>query len=160
GVHPGGRLGIGYAAIGALRDVPAAPHPTLGIADVQAGLDAIRAEAGAGSGERRRRALAELLGRATEVEQAFLVRLLLGELRHGALEGVMVAGIASAAGLDANDVRRAVMLAADVAAVADAALTAGQAGLERFRLELYEPVKPMLASPAEDVDAALASLGE
>ena len=160
GALPGGRLGIGYAAIRALRDVPPAPQPALTITDVHATLDAIRALSGKGSGERRRRALAELLGRATEIEQAFLAKLLLGELRHGALEGLMVDGIASAAGLDAEDVRRAIMLSGDVADVADAALAEGRAGLERFRLELYEPVKPMLASPVEDVDAALASLGE
>src|SRR5690606_8025518 len=108
----------------------------------------------------RRRMLAKLLGRAAEIEQTFLTKLLLGELRHGALEGVMAEGIAAAAGLGADEVRRAIMLAGDVAEVADAALAEGRAGLERFRLKLYAPIKPMLASPVEDVEAALASLGE
>src|SRR5690606_21599882 len=72
----------------------------------------------------------------------------------------MAEAIAFAAGLDTADVRRAIMLAGEVAVVAEAALAGGRAGVARFRLALYEPVKPMLASLIEDVDAALASLGE
>src|SRR5690606_18095919 len=156
----GGRLGVGYATIAELRNVTPAPRTALTIAETRARLDAIRTETGKGSSERRRRMLAELRGRATKTEQDFLARLLLGELRQGALEGLMADAIAFAAGLDAADVRRAIMLAGEVAVVAEAALAEGRAGLARFRLELYEPVKPMLASLIEDVDAALASLGE
>jgi len=160
GAHPGGRLGVGYATIAELRNVTPAPRTALTIAETRARLDAIRTETGKGSSERRRRILAELFGRATRTEQDFLAKLLLGELRQGALEGLMADAIAFAAELDAADVRRAIMLAGDVAIVAEAALAEGRAGLTRFRLELYEPVKPMLASPIEDVDAALESLGE
>src|SRR5690606_21610463 len=156
----GGRLGVGYATIAELRNVTPAPRTALTIAETRARLDAIRTETGKGSSERRRRILAELFGRATRTEQDFLAKLLLGELRQGALEGLMADAIAFAAELDAADVRRAIMLAGDVAIVAEAALAEGRAGLTRFRLELYEPVKPMLASLIEDVDAALASLGE
>src|SRR5690606_1599531 len=117
-----------------------------------------RSIAGKGSTARRRDALAKLFRRATAAEQDFLVRLLLGELRQGALEGVMAEAIAAAARLPLADVHRAIMLAGDVAPVAAGALGEGRAGLERFRMRLYEPVKPMLASPAADVEAALADL--
>lgn len=160
GVHPGGRLGIGAAALHALRDVPAASAPMLSIREARAALDALRAITGKGSAERRRDALAALLARATDGEQRFLVRLLLGELRQGALEGVMADGIAAAANVPPAAVRRAIMLAGDTAAVADAVLEEGPAGLDRFRLRLYEFVRPMLASPAPDVGSAIESLGE
>jgi len=160
GVHPGGRLGIGAAALHALRDVPAAAAPTLSIDEARAALDGLRSIAGKGSGARRREALAALLSKATDVEQRFLVRLLLGELRQGALEGVMADAIAAASAAPPAAVRRAIMLAGDAAVVAEAALAEGPAGLDRFRLQLYEFVKPMLASPAPDVGAALESLGE
>ena len=159
GFHPQGRLGLGPAAIGALRDVPPAREAELTVAQARRRLDELRAIKGKGSASRRREALAALFGNATSAEQHFLARLLLGELRQGALEGVMAEGIAAAAGAPAADVRRAIMLAGDLAAVAEAVLAEGPAGLDRFRMRLYEPVKPMLASPARDLAAALSSLG-
>ena len=104
-------------------------------------------------------ALRRLLAAVTAPEQQFLAGLLLGELRQGALEGVMADAIAAAANVPAADVRRASMLAGNLAAVASAALAESRAGLERFRLTIYEPLAPMLASPAKDIDAALQALG-
>ena len=92
-------------------------------------------------------------------ERDFLARLIVGELRQGALEGVMLDAIARAAALPAQDVRRAAMYAGGLAAVAKAALTEGAAGLARFSIRLLQPVQPMLATPADDVAGALASLG-
>src|SRR5690606_20616339 len=137
-----------------------AESAVLSIGDARRALDALRGITGKGSAERRRDALAALLKSATDVEQRFLVRLLLGELRQGALEGVMADGIAAAAGVDPAAVRRAIMLAGDAGAVAEAVLAEGEAALGRFRLELYEFVKPMLASPAADIGSALGDLGE
>ena len=71
----------------------------------------------------------------------------------------MAEAIAAAAALPAADVRRAIMLAGAIAPVAEAALADGLAGLARFRLKLYEPVSPMLASPTDGVESALAALG-
>jgi DNA ligase-1 len=155
----GGRLGLGPALVRELRGVAPAPEPTLTVAAARDRLDALRGIAGQGSAGRRRAALAELFALATAPEQSFLARLLVGELRQGALEGVMADAIAAAAELPPADVRRAIMLAGDVARVAAAALTDGLAALAKFRLELYEPVSPMLASPANDVAAALAAFG-
>jgi len=159
GALPGKRLGLGPAAIHGLRGVPAAADATLTIAATRVRLDSLAEVAGKGSAQRRREILAALLRDATEREQSFLARLLVGELRQGALEGVMADAIAAAAGLPAPDVRRAIMLAGAVAPVAAAALAEGSAGLARFKLELFEPVSPMLASPTEDVASALAALG-
>jgi DNA ligase-1 len=153
-----GRLGLGPAAIQRLRRVEPAGRSTLTVADTQQRLDTLRSIRGQGSAARRRDALAELFGRATTAEQSFLARLLLGELRQGALEGIMAEAIAAAANLSPADIRRAIMVTGDVARVAQAALSEGRGGLARFALRLYEPVKPMLASPTRDVASALATL--
>jgi DNA ligase-1 len=159
GVLPGGKISLGPATVFAARTAPAA-EATLSVSATARELDTLRAVSGKGSGARREQLLARLLGAATPAEQQFLVGLLLGELRQGALEGVMVEAIAAAAGVPAADVRRASMLAGGLAPVAGAALAAGSAGLERFRLTLYEPLAPMLASPSKDVETALAAHGE
>ncbi len=160
GTLPGGRIGLGPAAVRELRDVPPAAVPTLTVGTAAERIERLRTVAGQGSAGRRREALRELFALATADEQSFLARLLLGELRQGALEGVMADAIAAAANLPAKDVRRAIMLAGEIAPVAAAALADGAAGLARFRLELYEPVRPMLATPAEDLASALDALGE
>jgi DNA ligase 1 len=158
GVLLGGKVSLGPATVHAARTAPAAV-PSLTIAAAARELDALRAISGKGSAARREHELARLLGAATAPEQQFLSGLLLGELRQGALEGVMADAIAAAAEVAAADVRRASMLAGGLAPVASAALAEGRAGLERFRLTLYEPLAPMLASPAKDVDDALQALG-
>ena len=159
GVLPGKRLGLGHATVYGLRGVPPAAEATLTIAATRARLDSVAEVAGKGSAKRRREILEALFRDSTEREQSFLARLLVGELRQGALEGVMADAIATAAGLPAPDVRRAIMLAGSLAPVAAAALADGPAGLARFRLHLFEPVSPMLASPTDGVASALAELG-
>src|SRR5205809_957128 len=107
----------------------------------------------------KQRLLGELFARGTADEREFLLRLLMGELRQGALEGLVTEAVARAAGLEAGAVRRATMLAADLGRVAHAALTRGAAGLTSFRVELFRPLQPMLAQAADDVADALTRLG-
>jgi DNA ligase-1 len=126
---------------------------------VDAAFTRVAGARGAGSAGERRRALAELFARATEEERRFLAALLLGELRQGALEGVLVEAVARAAEVPAAEVRRAAMAAGSLPVVAAAALGEGAAGLARFRMRLMEPVQPMLAQTAVDVGEALASIG-
>jgi DNA ligase-1 len=100
-----------------------------------------------------------VFARATETEQRFLVHLLNGELRQGALEGVLLEAVAQAAEIPAARIRRAAMMTGSLALVASAALTSGAAGLLDFAVELLRPVQPMLADSAENVEDALAELG-
>jgi DNA ligase-1 len=152
------RIGLGYAALRDALGSDAAPTPLLTLIEVDAVLDGVQRLRGSGSGAERQRKLGDLFGRATREEQAFLVRLILGELRQGALEGLMIEAIARAADLPAVDVRRAVMLAGSMTAVAGAALREGAAGLARFSIELFRPIRPMLAQTAVDVADALSRL--
>jgi DNA ligase 1 len=154
-----GRVGVGWRTLQKI-EVPAAERSTLTVAEVDGALERLDAVAGPGSAKERKRLLADLLGRATAIEQEYLRGLLLGELRQGALEGVVVEAVAQAAGLSADSVRRAAMLAGDLTDAAMTAMTQGQAGLDRYRLEIGRPVQPMLAQSAEDVAAALRRTGE
>ena len=158
GELPQGRFGIGYAALTAAAQAPGAAVPTLSISEVDNRLTALAALRGAGSAERRIRSLDELFARATAAEQQFLLHLLAGELRQGALVGVMLDAIAAAAEVPAASVRRAAMYSKDLGAVAKAALLQGAAALGAFQLELFAPVYPMLAQTATDVSEALREL--
>ena len=156
GYLPQGTIGVGWAA---LRELPpAATSPTLEVLEVHEAVSRIAAIAGPGSQAARREALASLYGRATAAEQSFLTGLLLGELRQGALEGVMVEAVAKAARLPAAEVRRAVMVAGDLGAVAAAAIVEGAQGLREFRLTVLRPVQPMLAQTEDDLEDALARI--
>jgi ATP-dependent DNA ligase I len=178
-----GRIGIGHATLEAARaNLPPVPplhvvergiggedplhvvergtggEDPLELAEVDAALERLAHTTGKGSATAKGRLLRELFARATEEEQEFLFRLLIGELRQGALEGLVTEAVARAASLDPELVRRATMLAGDLGAVARAALT--EEGLSRFRAELFRPVQPMLAQAADDVLDALTQLGE
>jgi DNA ligase 1 len=152
------RTGIGWAT---LRDAPPpAAEPSLTVGEVDAALETAAGLAGPGSTGARRDLVHGLLGRATLEEQQFLRGLISGELRQGALEGVMLDAVARAAEVPLVAVRRAAMLCGAAAPVAVAAMTDGAAGLESFRLEVGRPVQPMLAATAASVEEALGKLGE
>jgi DNA ligase 1 len=153
-----GRIGIGSATIWTAKDVAAAETPSLTLHDVDEAFTQIAAMKGAGSTAARQQRLRDLLRRATHAEQDFIVRLLFGELRQGALEGVLVEAVARASGISAASVRRAVMMAGALAPVARAAIVDGEASLAGFGVQLFQPVQPMLAQPAEDMSEALVQL--
>ena len=148
--------GLGYALLRAAQPDGAAALPTLTLADVDTALDAVVASRGAGSQARRREHLRALLSRATPGEQAFLARLILGELRQGALEGLMIEAVAAASGVPVASVRRAAMVGGGIAVVGPAALRDGAGALAAFAIELFQPLAPMLAQPADDLGDAFA----
>jgi DNA ligase-1 len=155
-----GRIGLGGAAVRSASPETAATEPSLTLGEVDAAFERIAGTAGSGSTAERGRLLAGLLSRATREEQDFLVRLIFGELRQGALAGLMAEALAAASEVPADEVRRALMLAGELPEVARAVLTEGRPGLARFGLQLFRPLQPMLAQPAGDVSEALDRLGE
>jgi DNA ligase-1 len=152
------RIGAGWRTLFDLAAPPAA-EPSLTVEHTDSVLTDLAATVGKGSAQRRVELLTGLFGAATEPEQGFLRRLLTGELRQGALEGVMLDAIASAAKVPGEVVRRAFMLSGRLPGTAAAALRGGAEELSAFRLEVGRPVRPMLASPAESLPEALAELG-
>ncbi|MEU4311019.1 ATP-dependent DNA ligase [Nocardia sp. NPDC024068] len=157
GELPQRQIGVGWAALRSLP--PPAPTPTLTVAEVDERFTRIGAVSGKGSRVARAELVLDLFSSASGIEQTFLRRLLSGELRQGALAGVMSDAVAEAAGIPAAEVRRAAMLAGALPAVAAAALTAGRPALAEFRLRPGRPVGPMLAQTATGVDDALRRLG-
>ena len=160
GSLPQGRVGIGWSVISHARAVTPASEPSLELREVHHTFERISGIAGAGATRARTQQLIDLFGRATASEQDFLVRLLSGELRQGAQEGVLAEAVARAASLPAASVRQAAMMCGDLGAVAVAALVEGAAALRRYEIQVFRPVEPMLASPADSVTEALAAFGE
>jgi DNA ligase-1 len=155
-----GRIGIGGAAVMAARAAEPRETPVLEIADVDEAFERVARVSGEGSTSARGGILRDLLGRATRDEQDFLVRLVFGELRLGALEGLLLEAVARASRIPAARVRRAAMMAGALGPVARAALVEGDDALTRFMVRLFQPVQPMLAQSAAGVETALAALGE
>lgn len=158
GQLPQGRIGLGPAVVARVQP-PGAQATSLSLVETDARFDQLGAISGPGSSAARIAELGELLALATAAEQTFLRKLILGELRQGALDGVMIEAVAKTAQLPVASVRKAVMLTGDLATVAQCALLDGASGLSAFRFELFRPVQAMLAQPAESAAAALSSLG-
>jgi DNA ligase 1 len=150
-----GRTGISFATLKAAIESAPANDPTLTLGDVDRSLNEIVAIKGSGSTAKRAAAVKQLFSLATAAERDFLWRLITGELRQGALAGVMLDAIAVASAIDSTAIRRAAMYAPALGAVARAAFTEGVAGLARFQLQPMHPIAPMLAQTAADVDEAL-----
>jgi DNA ligase-1 len=159
GTTPHGRIGVGWASLSAVRAEEPAESASLTVREVAAAIDALAAMSGDGVVAARRRVLGELFARATAREQRLLVGVLGGELRQGALDGVLTSAVAAAASVPVAAVRRAAMMSGDPGLTARAALTAGRAGLEAITLEPSRPIQPMLASPADGIEAAVGDRG-
>lgn len=154
---PQGRIGIGWSVL--KEPVPPAAEPGLTVTEADAALTALAEVAGPGAQAERRSRVRTLMAAATAEEQRFLIRLLTGEVRQGALDAVALEAVAQAAGAPAADVRRAVMLDGSLPRVARALLADGPEALARFRLTVGRPVQPMLAHTAKSVTQAVAALG-
>ncbi|HUR01137.1 MAG TPA: ATP-dependent DNA ligase, partial [Nonomuraea sp.] len=143
GELPQRQVGVGWRT---LQDLPAAKlAATATLTDVDALLSRIKSVSGQGSQAARKTLVAQLFAGLTSQEQAFMLKLLGGELRQGALDGVMIEAIAKASGAPSADVRRALTLRGWLPAVGAAALAGGVAELRAFKLEVGRAVSPMLA---------------
>jgi DNA ligase 1 len=155
-----GRIGTGYAAIRAALDTakrldaPGGAEP-LTLLDVDRAFDELAIVNGRGSAQVRARILTDLFSRAGDAERSFIVRVLLGDVRQGALGGVVEEAVARASGVPVDRIRRAAMFAGNLDPVAVAALSDGERGLAPFQLALFRPIRPMLAQPAEGITEAL-----
>jgi len=151
-----GKVGVGWATVSAAREHPPATSASLELRDVDSAFETLTTIRGRNSGADRSKLLGDLFSRATADEQRFLAALLVGEVRQGALEGVVLEAIAKAANLGADLVRRAAMMAGDLGAIAAAALGNDRdTALAAYRLELFRPVQPMLADSAPTVADAM-----
>jgi DNA ligase 1 len=156
GVPRQGRVGVGYSTIYGIELAPAV-EASLTVNDLDRAIDDIEEVTGSGSARRRKQLLAELLGRATEQEAEFGRRLFTGELRQGALAGLMADAVAKAAGVSGEIARRALMLSGDLTRMAEIAMTSGEEGLKDVGFEIFRPILPMLASTSTSVAEAVSN---
>ena len=155
-----GKIGIGGRLIEEAMTERPPSGEALTLTDVDHAFDVVVGHQGSGSTERKVGALRGLFERARADEREFLGQLMMGEIRQGALEGLLLDAVAKAAVLPSAQVRQAMMLSGNIGEVTRMAMEEGTAGLSRFSLRLYTPVAPMLANSAEDVEETLARLGE
>jgi DNA ligase 1 len=153
-----GALGVGWASVDRVQATPAA-KPTLDLLHLDSTLSLLKTSTGPGSQRRRDSLLEDLLSLATPEEQSFINRLLVGELRQGALGGLVTDAVAKAAHTPQKLTRRAVMLSGNLGAATRIALLHGSSGLENVGLRVLRPVQPMLASSAQGVHEAIEQLG-
>jgi DNA ligase-1 len=159
GELPLGRIGVGWSTLSRAAASGSAAVATLSIEDVARFSSDVLATVGSGSAAARASRIAAFFARATACEGDFLARLLVGELRQGALAGLMSDAVARAAGVSSAAVRRAAMLSGDLARAAQIALGEGERGLAAVALEVGRPVLPMLAATSADPASALAATG-
>lgn len=159
GSLPQGKIGVGWAVLQKVMAEGPAVGERLSLSEVDQELTAVAGERGAGSTERRAAQLGLLFVRATPDERQFLTRLIVGEIRQGALEGLLLDAIARAAGLATTDIRQAFMFSGNIGEIARAALE-GPIALAHFSLRLFQPISPMLAGSADGVEDALEQLKE
>lgn len=126
---PQGRLGVGWATLQeALKGLTERVQP-LSLMEVNQTFQKISDESGPGSAEEKVRHLRELFSGGGKEEKDFLIRLILGEIRQGALEGLILEAIAGASSVPPERVRQGLMFSGDIGEVARAALEEGAAGL-------------------------------
>jgi DNA ligase 1 len=154
-----GKLAVGFETLRAALKCPSSAGPPITLEEADAAFLQLKETRGKGAPASKLATLRALFARATAQERDFLQRLILGELRQGALAGVMIEALAEAAGVPAAGLRRAATFAGDLAPVARAALAEGAGALGRFSVQLMQPVTPMLAQPAAGVREAMEALG-
>jgi DNA ligase 1 len=153
-----GKLGVGHRSLQALRKVPSATEPSISVIELDATFQALSELTGKGSATRQGELLRETFTRLTEAERDFVARLILGELRQGALEAQVVEALGAATNISAAVLRRAMLFAGDATEVAVRALGGGEAALAELSIELFRPLRPMLAQTAKDAADAVTRL--
>ncbi len=153
-----GRLGIGYRTLQQLQREDAGTEPQVTVLELDVALDELKALSGKGSAKRRDELLRGLFGRLTPPERDFVARLMVGELRQGALEALVLEALGQVTHISPDALRRAMLFTGDATEVAALALSGGVAALAQLSIELFRPLRPMLAQTAKDVGDAVTRL--
>ncbi len=160
GQLPQGRLGVGWATLQEAQKDLAHPFQPLSLIKIDQFFEEVSKERGEGSFERKIKLLREIFSSTEKEEREFLIRLMLGEIRQGALEGLVLEAVGKASSLPIERLRQGLMFSGDIGEVARVAIEEGLAGLSRFQPALFRPISPMLANPVEGEAEALERLGE
>jgi DNA ligase-1 len=160
GQIPQGRFGVAWKMLhDAAQDLSASPRP-LSLVDLDTLFKAIAGESGPGSKGKKTLTIRKLLSRCDDRERSFVNRLIMGEIREGAMQGLVLEAVAQASSVSHERIRQALMFSGDIRQVAHVALEEGSSGLSRLVPRLFHPISPMLASPSEREEEAVARLGK
>jgi len=157
-----GDLGVTIKSIfeeGKIRRQITLVEKSLTILEVRRSFKAIAETSGSGSRERKERLLETLLGNATPLEAKYIVKILIGEMRTGFHEGLMKLAVSKAFGVPHDLVRKANMITGNIGEVAAVSKAKGREGVSKLRLQIFRPIKPMLAQIAKNVGDALSQHG-
>jgi DNA ligase-1 len=152
------KLGVGYRTLQQLQRAELPAEPQVTVLDLDATLETLAALSGKGSAKRRDQLIQELFAKLTQDERDFVARLMVGELRQGALEALVTEALGQATNISADVLRRAMLFTGDATEVAVLALSGGTEALQRLSIELFRPLRPMLAQTAKDVADAVTRL--
>lgn len=157
-------LGIGYRTIAEIFDRGGygrlfVEEREATILDVYNALEKIARVKGRDSLSRKRNLLLGLYNSLREDDREVLIGAVVGELRIGAVEGLILGGIAKASGIPLEEIRKAYMLSGEIGKIARVALSEGREGIRAIKITLFNPIRPMLAIPAESLEEALGEMG-
>ncbi len=132
----------------------------LTITSVGSSFEKMAEASGKGSSREKEGLLVGLLSDASSIEVRYLTSLILGDLRTGLSEGLLLEAIAQAFGVSEDLARRAWSFSGNLGEVARLSAAEGEKGLAAVSIELFRPVKPMLATPAESVKEVMEEGGD
>lgn len=151
-------LDVGYAtvrrALEGERQATLMEKP-LTVLEVYRTLSEVAEARGPGSRRAKTNLVRGLISRADPLEAEFLIRILQGEMRVGVDEGMMIEGVAEASGLEPELIRRALMMTGDLGRVARTALEEGERGVRGVDVNIFTPLKPMLAAISYGIEEVL-----
>ncbi|HEY3668740.1 MAG TPA: ATP-dependent DNA ligase [Polyangiaceae bacterium] len=152
-----GRLGLGFRSLRGLSESESsdAVGGEVSVLELDAVFQALEALSGKGVASEREKLLQALFARLSADERGFVERLILGELRQGALESIALDALAQAAKVSVESVRKAMLFAGNAADVAVSAFRGGEAELAGFSVQLFRPLRPMLAQSAKGAAEAV-----
>lgn len=125
----------------------------LTILNVYDSFNNVAKASGPRSRRRKEEILRSLFTQASRRERRWIIKNIFGEMQHGVREGVMIEAIAQASDIPRELVARANMFSGNLGKVAMISLTEGEKGLDKIGIQLFTPIKPMLAEIADDIDA-------
>lgn len=146
---------FGQAVEGLFREAGRAPGtPGLTLQEVAGAFESLAAQHGRGARRQRETLLTQILERASATEAKWLTKCILGDMRHGVNQGLLLEAVARATAIPPEAVRRAAMFLGDVGEVARRAFEEGAGAVQSLVPRLFQPLKPMLAQTAHTLEEA------
>lgn len=110
----------------------------------------------AASGSEKVKLLKPLFARLSREERNYIISLIVGDVQQGAGDGLVRQSIAQFFGLSDEEIEKAYLQKPDIAELFALLRGRGKAGIGELGIQIFSPVKPMLAQIAESFDDVFA----